>query len=127
MPRYTTLEATTRDITVKDEPLVRQAWKYNGCVGKDYRKFSVVVYKDTNTCTLSIADMSEVPLHTAAFHVRPVDGEWKPNTEQIAPFTTCKDADLIEPGMAFAFKPILLKMGLSVAPDSIFAKVRNKY
>lgn len=99
------------------------AWKYNGCHGSEYRAFNCKINLVLNQCELTIEDIHNKVLREEIFHVHPTEG-WE--TEEVQ-FTTCLDAEHIDKGMAFAFKPLLLKLGLKIEPDSIWAKVRTSY
>lgn len=99
------------------------AWKYNGCQGEDYRAFNCKINLLLDTCEITIEDIHNKVLREEVFHVHPTNG-WD---AEVIRFTTCLDAERIDKGMAFAFKPFLLKLGLQIQPDSIWAKVRTKY
>ena len=99
------------------------AWKYNGCHGKDYRAFNCVIDKELNVCELVIENIKHEVLRKEFFHVQPLHF-WPYENPQ---FITCEDANRIDRGMAFAFKPFLLILGLVIREHSIWATVRTKY
>ena len=120
---YNGREGYTTEIKTSRSGAYLCAWKYNGCQGKDYRAFNCKINLLLDTCEITIEDIHNKVLREEVFHVHPTEG-WE--TEEVQ-FTTCLDADCIDKGMAFAFKPLLLKLGLQIEPDSIWAKVRTKY
>lgn len=120
---YNGREGYTTEIKTSRSGAYLCAWKYNGCHGSEYRAFNCVISIPKNQCQLTIEDIHNKVLREEIFHVHPTEG-WEAKEVK---FTTCLDADCIDRGMAFAFKPLLLKLGLQIEPDSIWAKVRTKY
>ena len=122
-----------REYKVEENDYCKSAQIANGCKGNDLRNFNAVVYKEHGTCVLSITDIKENLLRKAVFHVKIknlrtiVDETGKRIPFEHIEFTTEPDAENIDLGMAFAFKPILLKLGLQIKEGTIFSRVRTKY
>lgn len=110
-------------IDISDDRLLRTAYLFNGMQGNEYRKFAVVINKLTDRCMLVIEDIGGFILDQRSFHVTPHLGEW----DDIARshFLANDDSNAIGAKMAFAFKPMLLKLGLMLVPGNIFYEVRK--
>ena len=120
---YQGREGYTTDIKTSRSGAYLCAWKYNGCRGSEYRAFNCVISIPLDQCQLTIEDIHHNVLREENFHVCAREG-W--DKEEVK-FITCLDADCIDKGMAFAFKPLLLKLGLQIEPESIWAKIRTVY
>lgn len=119
------VEYARRQIQVNDTEENRHSWNYNGRKGAEFRKFNAIITKADNLCSLSIEDIRGEILRTDAFHVVPDGGLWgKPHD---SPFHTADDAERISPQLVFAFKPLLMKMGLKPTPGTLFEQLRKNF
>lgn len=112
-------------IEISEDPVLRTAYLYNGMQGDDYRKFAVIINKLTDRCRLVIEDIGGYIVNERSFHVTPHLGEWNDNPRSF--FLANDDSNSIGPTMAFAFKPLLLKLGLLLVPGNIFFEVRKEF
>lgn len=112
-----------RHIYITDDKHKRTAALNNGCDGEEYRMFSVIIDKATGMCTLFIENIRDELQNQMAFHVSPYRGRW--SSGNCTPFVANEDAVTIGPAMAYAFKPLLLKMGMVLVPDSFFYEIRK--
>lgn len=112
-------------IEISEDPVLRTAYLYNGMQGDDYRKFAVIINKLTDRCRLVIEDIGGYIVNERSFHVTPHLGEWNDNPRSF--FLANDDSNSIGPTMAFAFKPLLLKLGLLLVPGNIFHEVRKEF
>ena len=112
-----------RHVYITDDKRQRTASQSNLQNGEDYRIFSVILDKATGLCTLYIDNIRDEVQNQQAFHVSPVRGRWGEGKN--TPFVPNEDAVTIGPAMAFAFKPILLKMGMVLVPGSFFYEIRK--
>lgn len=111
-----------RQIRTDDDEMTRSAYMHNGMSGKDYRKFAVVIDKASDRCHLLIEDIKGNVLKQVCFHVTPDQKHcWD---SRRSPFYCNDDAFHIGRDTAYAFKPLLEKMGLVVNRCTIFAQVR---
>lgn len=111
-------------IYLTDDTHMRTGSFWNGMGGDEYRRFCIIIDKRTGTCTLFIENIRGEVLNQQAFHVSPFRGSWIKGSTT-SPFIANDDASTIEPRMAYSFKPLLLKMGLALVPDTIFHEVRK--
>ena len=111
-----------RTVTTNDADLRTMSWS-NTLHDENYRKFCIIIDKHDGLCTLFIENVLGEILNQQAFHVSPLRGRW--GEEDDYPFVANDDARTIAPTMAYAFKPMLLNLGMVLVPGSFFYEIRK--
>lgn len=120
--KYAEMGGYPRIVTTDDVHERTMSW-YNNLHYERYRKFSIIINKHDGLCTLFVENIRGEVINQQAFHVSPVRGQW--GEEENSPFVPNDDARTIEVGMAYAFKPMLLRLGMKLTPDTFFHEIRK--
>ena len=111
-----------RTLLTNDEDERTLSW--SNCLHDErYRKFSIIINKHDGQCTLIVENIRDEVLNQQGFHVSPFRGRW--GEEENSPFVANDDAWTIAPAMAYAFKPMLLNMGMMMVQGDFFSGIRK--
>ena len=111
-----------RTVTTNDADYRTMAWS-NLLQDDEFRMFNIIIDKHDGLCTLFVENLLGEILNQQAFHVSPLRGRW--GEEDDYPFVANDDARTITATMAYAFKPMLLSLGMVLVPGSFFYEIRK--
>lgn len=111
-----------RTVTTNDAEYRTMSWS-NLLQDEEFRMFNIIINKYDGLCTLFVENVRGEILNQQAFHVSPLRGRW--GMEDDYPFVANDDARTITSTMAYAFKPMLLSLGMVLVPGSHFYEIRK--